>query len=284
MKRFLYAAMLASLAMTGCGSKKEEKKVAPRAEQIIASENDMTDEELLAVLDMLDDEGDDLDNTVATAEEELEDELKNELEDELEDEILEMEEDEEDILANLSQEERDAVQEEAMRELAAILKQDESKRAQMAAMGEDLFNPDFDIEKLSVAERESLIGWEQDAIAFAKRELEDAARESNLLGFQTVQFAENSTAIADSQKDILDRNIQVARAALAAGRDVVCAGHAEASAPNALELSQKRAEALRQAFIDAGLNGDQLHATGYGETLSEFMSPASASCVELLVC
>lgn len=281
--------MVASLAMAGCGSKKEEKKVAPKAAQIIADENEMSDEELLAVLDMLDDEGDELDSETEELEEELAEELVDELEEEAEEELddaamAEIEEDEDDFMANLSPEERDAIREEAMRELATILRQEEDKRSQVASMGEDLFDPVFDREKLTVAEREELMNWERDAVAFARTELEEAARESDLLGLKSVKFAANSAAMLASERDVLEKNIEVARAALAAGRDIVCAGHAEESATDPLKLSQQRAESLRQAFIDAGLNPAQLHATGYGETLGEFMSPAASSSVELLVC
>ena len=141
MKRFLYAAMVVSLGITSlgfisCGKKKEAVKTSQNARK-----NDMTNEELLAAIRMINDEDieSEIENDLDDAEENLEEAEANiahaqedldevdedlaevELEDELEDEL-------ENLYANMTPEEIEEAERQAMEELAALIAQEQEEQ------------------------------------------------------------------------------------------------------------------------------------------------------------
>lgn len=272
---------VAGLGMVGCGQKKEAKPV--KAQQMaVEGDADMSDDELLSVLDMLEDT--DMEDLTSEDEEEALDELEDELEEELAGDSMDLDMDDvdmDDIFKGMSAEEIADAEKEAMAELAELIAREQEKNTQMAGVGPDLFDPAFDFEGMSPEDRASLLAWHENAISFAQQELETAARESKELGFENIVFAANSAEIPASQRAILASNIDIARAAIESDHDVVLVGHAEESAANPVQLSQDRAAALREAFIAAGLDENRLHATGYGAVL---MNDSAGAIAECLVC
>ena len=268
MKSFLYAAMAASLLMTiGCGQKKE---VAPaQATQSTIPSHDLSDDELLALLEA---QADALETE--DAEEEVEEELEDALADLDEEDVQEMEE----MFKNMTPEQIKQVEQEAMAELARLIAMEQEKNGESAAMGDDAFPRSFDLESMTPEERENLVAWQEEAAVWANEQLALAKQESEELGLQPVLFADNSSEIAEGQDTILNANINVIRGAIEDGRDVVISGHAEADAEDAIALSQARAETLKNVLVAAGLDGDHIHSTGYGNAL------AATSTVDFLVC
>jgi len=90
--------------------------------------------------------------------------------------------------------------------------------------------------------------------------------EGKIYIFGKVQFRSGSTELSPKSEPLLD---QVA-VALQAQPDVKVRveGHTDDTGPPATnqELSEKRAEAVREALVKRGVSGDRLQAHGYGET------------------
>jgi outer membrane protein OmpA-like peptidoglycan-associated protein len=267
MKSFLYAAMAASLLMTiGCGQKKE---VAPvKATETTLPTNDLSDDELLALLEA------EADALEADADENEDEDDLDQLADLDEADVQEMEE----MFKNMTPEQIKQVEQEAMAELARLIAMEQEKNGETAAMGDDAFPRSFDLEKMTPEEREQLVAWQQEAAAWASEQLELAKMESEELGIQPVLFAHNSADLEDNQDGIIKSNIAALRRALEDGRDVVLSGHAEENAQEPLELSQARAETLKNVLVAAGLDADHIHSTGYGNAL------AASSSVDFLIC
>lgn len=269
MKSFLYAAMAASLLMTiGCGQKKE---VAPaKAISATIPANDLSDEELLALLEAGADalEGDESEMG------EDEEELPDYDEDLQEDEIKQVEE----MFKNMTPDEIKKVEQEAMAELARLIAMEQEKNDELAEVGNDSFPRSFDLEGMSPEEREQLVAWQEEAAAWATDQLRTAQEESAELGLKPILFAHNSTELTGNQDEALEANIAVIREAIQEGRDVVISGNAEEDAENALALSQARAEALKTVLVAAGIDANHIHSTGYGSALAHTPS------VDFLVC
>jgi len=267
MKRVLYAVMgvrlgIASLSPTGCGKKKESVKQQRVA---VSAQDDMTDEELLAALNEIE-------------ESELEEALEEEDEEELDEELAEeeLEEELEDIYKGMTPEEIEEAERLAMEELAALIAQEHGNGNAMA-MGPDA----FDLASMSPEEQAEFAEYQKTAAAWAQQELALAAEESAALGFTRIEFEKNSSAMLPGQEAALANNIKCARAALEQGRDLVIGAHAEQNAPQALELSNARAAVLRDALTAAGLDANHIHAAGYGNYL---LDAASQSAAEVIVC
>jgi len=271
MKRFLYAVMVVSLGITslgmiGCGKKKVSPKKQPAA---LLMEDDMTDEELLAALNLLqaeeleeeeeelEEEIEELEEEVEELEEEVEEDLVNQFEDaEIEEELAE-------IYKGMSPEEIEEAERLAMEELAALIAQEHNSTNKMA-MGEDAFD-------------------QKTAQQWARNELMLAAKESAAFGFERIEFAKNSTEMLPGQKDVLEQNIQCAKAALDKGSDIVIGAHAFDDEGDAVSLSNARANTLREAFINAGLDDSRIYAAGYGSYMTDAESTKGASA-EVIIC
>jgi len=279
---------ITSLGFIGCGKKKE----AVKAQQYVEFNDDMTDEELLEALRMINDEEieDDLadaENAEEDAEADLEDaEAKlARAEDDLEDaeETLleeEMEDDLEDIYRNMTPEEIEEAERQAMEELAALIAQEQEERSRSAMTG-DMFDRNLDLEHATDEERAQFEEWQRTAAAWAQTELALAAEESAALGFKQIAFEKNSSVMLPGQEALLAANIECAREAIKNNHDLVVGAHAEADAPQALALSNARAAVLRDALLVAGLPADHIHAAGYG---TYTIDPASQSMAEVIVC
>jgi outer membrane protein OmpA-like peptidoglycan-associated protein len=269
MKSFLYAAMAASLLMTiGCGQKKE---VAPiKAIEATMPANDLSDDELLALLEASADvlEGDETEN------EEDEEELQDYEEDLQDDEIKQVEE----MFKNMTPDEIKKVEQEAMAELARLIAMEQEKNDELAAVGSDAFPRSFDLETMSPEEREQLVAWQEEAAAWATDQLRTAQEESAEMGLKPILFAHNSAELTDDQNEALKNNMAVICEAIKEGRDVVISGNAEEGAKDPLALSQARAETLKNVLVAAGLDANHIHSTGYGSALAHTPS------VDFLVC
>lgn len=160
----------------------------------------------------------------------------------------------------MTPEEMRAAEDAAMAQLAAIL---EGEGMNMAGdMGPDEFG-DFDLADLTEEERMQLAAWEADAAAWAEEEMTAmAAAESDL---PAVRFQEDSDEIQAS----LDDTITTAKAAVAAGKDIILQGHAFEAGDDdyRLELSEARADSVRLALVEAGIEEGRIHAAGYGDAL-----------------
>lgn len=90
----------------------------------------------------------------------------------------------------------------------------------------------------------------------------------NALNFQRINFGQNSAQIPNDAYQILKQSAEAIKTA-PAGNQIKIAGFARSGGNNnesALQLSQDRADAVRQYFINRGVNGSMLVAKGYGDT------------------
>jgi len=90
----------------------------------------------------------------------------------------------------------------------------------------------------------------------------------NALNFQRINFGQNSAQIPRDTYQILNQSAEAIKGA-PAGSQIEIAGFARSGGNNnesALQLSQDRADAVRQYFINRGVNGSMLVAKGYGDT------------------
>lgn len=251
MKRFLYGLMAASLLMTiaGCGGGKEEKKEkSPNSTSVnIMDEDDlmnMIEAEALAESD----EDAYLQQLAALAALEDTDEDEN--------------------FSGLVDEDEEA----ALRDLAELIAKEIEANPELAeqmAMGDDLFSDLNDDEYTQMA------AWQAEALEWAQKELDLAALESEKYGFQNIQFAEGSTDIEEGD-GILPHNIEMARAALESGKDIVIQGHtALFDGTDAFRLSHQRAETIKAAMVEAGLDANHIHVAAYGDVVPAVWSEAS---------
>jgi|GEM_PF-3247256 len=177
-------------------------------------------------------------------------------------------------LEKMTPEERQAAEEEALRELAAYL-----NSQKMAAVGEDRFAAD-----MNDAEREQLVAWQNDAEMWAKNELQMAALESKELGFPALTFEEHSATLAPGQDDALESTIRSAKEAVKDGRILVVTAQAKADDENPLELSNARAEYIKNQLVAAGVSAEALHVAGYGASLNDLFDASAASQGQIIVC
>jgi outer membrane protein OmpA-like peptidoglycan-associated protein len=226
-------------------------------------EDDMTDEELLAALNLLqaeelEEEAEELEELEEEKEElEAEEDLISQIDDaEIEEELAE-------IYKGMSPKEIEEAERLAMEELAAIIAQEHNSTNKIA-MGEDIFD-------------------QKTAQQWARNELMLAAQESAALGFERIEFAKNSAEMLPGQQEALQQNIQCAKAALDKGSDIVIGAHAFDDEGDAVSLSNARANALREAFINAGLDDSRIYAAGYGSYMADAENITGASA-EVIIC
>jgi|GEM_PF-6626652 len=140
-----------------------------------------------------------------------------------------------------------------LQELADILGEE---LAEDGMLPEDFWD---DISELSDEEAAELIAWAEDA---------------DQMPLESVKFAMNSAKLTDAQKEALKYDIKIAEGEIANGKEITFAGHCAPvpSEENNLELSQQRADAVRQVFVDAGLPEEKLHTAAYAATLPDTWS------------
>jgi len=263
MKRFLYAIMAASLAMTvGCGPKKE---VAPAKAETSIDENDLdlygeddeATEELLRTLSAL---------------EETEDEDEEDYEDEDDSEITP---------EQLAEEQR-----RGMEALAKLIAEEQAANANVAGaeMGPDVLST---FASMSPEEQKQLIAWREKAEEWARTELETAFKEGQELGLnEPLRFAKGSAELLPGSQGALDKTIEVARDVLANGRALVVAGYAEEdlTPEEQIKLADERAEVIKKALVAAGLSGDDIHTTAHGNSLLDLLDTKETSCANVIIC
>lgn len=86
---------------------------------------------------------------------------------------------------------------------------------------------------------------------------------ADILGRSRIEFAKASAAIGGSSKDLLD---EIAKAAASCPGGMRIEGHTDSRGAVALNnaLSQRRAEAVREALMARGVAGERLLAEGFG--------------------
>jgi OOP family OmpA-OmpF porin len=87
-----------------------------------------------------------------------------------------------------------------------------------------------------------------------------------LLRARTIRFEESSTRIDAASSDLIDEVADALRPCL--GSIIALTGHTDSSGPEPgnLELSRKRAEAVRQALVQRGIPADGLRTRGVGSS------------------
>jgi OOP family OmpA-OmpF porin len=87
-----------------------------------------------------------------------------------------------------------------------------------------------------------------------------------LLRARTIRFEESSTRIDAASNDLIDEVADALRPCL--GSIIALTGHTDSSGtePGNLELSQQRAEAVRQALVQRGIPADGLRTRGVGSS------------------
>jgi outer membrane protein OmpA-like peptidoglycan-associated protein len=168
----------------------------------------------------------------------------------------------------MSADELAAAEEEAVRELAKIIAQ-EAADMPVADADFDGFPEDMNFEDLSPEEQEQLNLWEAEARAWAEEEMQFAMAEAQEAGLEAIQFSGESADLGEAQQQVLDKDVEVVRGLIEQGRDVIVQGHVNGSedADRNLELSESRANAVRDALINAGLDGDHIEAVAYADSL-----------------
>ena len=292
MKRFLYAMMAASLVIAGCGTKKEPKAVITKTQKTtISSANDVTEDDVIAALRMIEEaeEAEELSEAIEEAEEEIEEaEAEEEAKEEAIEEAVEALENEENledldaIFEGMTEEEIEEAQKKALEELAELIQNEQEKNRKMADAEEDM-GPDALGDMPSDEEAEQLKQWQAEAAEWAAKELQLASAESREAGLQPIFFAENSIDILPESRSALKQNIKIAMAKIEDGHDIVIPVQAEDDAENATTLSQERAESLKKILEDEGLDAEHLHVAAYGSALNGFMGCERGNCADFIL-
>ncbi len=84
--------------------------------------------------------------------------------------------------------------------------------------------------------------------------------------FKTVHFDFNKNCIRVDQKSIVNEDVEIASNAVEKGKKVVIEGHCDqiGSASYNLALSQRRAEAIKEAMVNKGIDENEIKTVGYG--------------------
>lgn len=178
---------------------------------------------------------------------------------------------------SMSADELAAAEEEAVRELAKIIAQEAADMP--VAEGEFDFPEDMNFDNLSAEEQAQLELWEAEARAWAEEEMQYAMAEAEEAGLEAIQFSADSSELGDAQKEVLNKDVEVVRGLIEQGRDVLVQGHVNGSedAERNLELSEARANAVRDALIEAGLDGDHIEAIAYADALPVELGSSQAN-------
>ena len=86
------------------------------------------------------------------------------------------------------------------------------------------------------------------------------------IGSRTISFAKNAFTLSDEGEAVVS---SVAVALMTSTARIEVGGHTDwkGRAPRNLELSQRRADAVREALINAGVDASRITAKGYGEEI-----------------
>jgi outer membrane protein OmpA-like peptidoglycan-associated protein len=117
------------------------------------------------------------------------------------------------------------------------------------------------VEKLADAE------VDKDAATIAEGDLpDDENADTAAYAFKAVHFDFNKDTIKADQRTIIDGNVQLAHQATEQGKKVVVEGHCDqiGSAAYNLALSQRRAQAIKEKMVKAGIAEDDIKIVGYG--------------------
>lgn len=141
-----------------------------------------------------------------------------------------------------------AAEEAALDELTALLGEELERESQYAGLADEEM-----WQNMTEEEAEALLAW-----AESPEEM-----------LEPVQFAMNSSELTAEQKDSLKYDVELAKQAIEDGKQITFAGHCMPAGDelNNLELSEQRAEAVKQVFVDAGLPEESLHTAAYGASL-----------------
>jgi len=84
--------------------------------------------------------------------------------------------------------------------------------------------------------------------------------------FKTVHFDFNKNVIRNDQREIVAHDAEIAKAAVEKGKKVVIEGHCDqiGSAAYNLALSQRRAEAVKEALLEQGVAAENVKTLGLG--------------------
>ncbi len=112
----------------------------------------------------------------------------------------------------------------------------------------------------SVPARENDIFVDEILVADAQDDAVDG------IEFKRVQFDFNKNSIRNDQKLVVREDIDLAKQAVAQGKEVVVQGHTcqMGSAGYNLALSQRRAEAVKKEMVKNGIPGEAVKTVGFG--------------------
>jgi peptidoglycan-associated lipoprotein len=85
--------------------------------------------------------------------------------------------------------------------------------------------------------------------------------------FKAVHFQFNKDEVRADQRTIIDENVQLAHQAAEQGKKIVIEGHCDqlGSAAYNLALSQRRAQAIKEKMVNAGIAENDIKTIGYGQ-------------------
>lgn len=89
---------------------------------------------------------------------------------------------------------------------------------------------------------------------------------SSSYAFKTVHFDFNKNSIRADQKPLVNEDVEIASNAVEQGKKVVIEGHCDqvGSASYNLALSQRRAESVKEAMVNKGIDKNEIKTVGYG--------------------
>ncbi|MFA6262832.1 MAG: OmpA family protein [Candidatus Babeliales bacterium] len=95
----------------------------------------------------------------------------------------------------------------------------------------------------------------------------DESDDTAAYAFKAVHFEFNKDKIRADQRTIIDENVQLAHQATEQGKKVVIEGHCDqlGSAAYNLALSQRRAQAIKEKMVNAGIAENDIKTIGYGQ-------------------
>jgi outer membrane protein OmpA-like peptidoglycan-associated protein len=95
----------------------------------------------------------------------------------------------------------------------------------------------------------------------------DESEDSSAYAFKAVHFEFNKDKIRTNQQTIIDENVQLAHQATEQGKKIVVEGHCDqlGSAAYNLALSQRRAQAIKEKMVNAGIAENDIKTIGYGQ-------------------
>jgi peptidoglycan-associated lipoprotein len=129
------------------------------------------------------------------------------------------------------------------------------------------FVDDEGADKVDGAQKLAEAEVDKSATTVAENDLSDDENDGTAAyAFKAVHFDFNKDNVKADQRTIINENVQLAHQASEQGKKIVVEGHCDqlGSAAYNLALSQRRAQAIKEKMVQAGIASDDIKIVGYG--------------------